>query len=102
MSVLEIVNPVAEAEAEQPLADRFAPARRPATLVGETIGLFWNGKPQGDVGLDRVREQFARSFQGARFLDVFGEKGGLNRYATPGQLDQMASECAAVVAATAD
>jgi hypothetical protein len=102
MSKLEIVNPVAEAEAAQPLAERFAPAKRPASLVGETIGLFWNGKPQGDVGLAHAREKLGRVFEGSRFLDIFGEKGGLNRYASPAQIEQMASECAAVVAATAD
>ena len=102
MSKLEIVNPVARAETEEPNAERFTPARRPASLAGETIGLFWNGKPQGDIGLARAREQLARAFEGAVFLDVFGEKGGLNRYASPAQVDQMASECAAVVAATAD
>jgi hypothetical protein len=102
MSKLEIVNPVARAEAEEPLAERFAPAKRPATLAGETIGLFWNGKPQGDVGLARAREQLVSVFEGVRFLDVFGEKGGLNRYASPAQIEQMVSECAAVVAATAD
>ena len=102
MSQLEIVNPVARAEVEEPLAKRFSPAKRPATLAGQTIGLFWNGKPQGDIGLARTREQLARVFEGARFLDVFGEKGGLNRYASPAQIEQMASECAAVVAATAD
>lgn len=102
MSKLEIVNPVARAEVEDPLAERFAPARRPATLAGQTIGLFWNGKPLGDVGLARAREQLSRVFEGARFLDFFGEKGGLNRYASPAQIDQMARECAAVVAATAD
>ena len=68
----------------------------------EVAVLFWNGKPQGDDGLARAREQLARAFEGARFLDVFGEKGGLNRYASPTQIEQMASECAAVVAATAD
>lgn len=102
MSKLEVVNPVARAEAEEPLAKRVAPAKRPATLAGQTIGLFWNGKPQGDVGLARAREQLARLFEGSRFLDVFGEKGGLNRYASPSQVELMASECAAVVAATAD
>ena len=102
MSKLEIVNPVARAAADEPLAERAAPAPRPASLEGATVGLFWNGKPQGDVGLARVREQLVRMFDGVRFVDVFGEKGGLNRYASPSQLEQMARECDAVVAATAD
>ena len=54
-TVLSVSTP--EGECLIPLAERFVPARRPATLVGVTIGLFWNGKPQGDVGLGRVREQ---------------------------------------------
>ena len=87
---------------DEPFVERAAPAPRPASLEGATVGLFWNGKPQGDVGLAQVREQLARMFDDVRFVDVFGEKGGLNRYASPTQLEQMARECCAVVAATAD
>ena len=102
MSKLEIVNPVARAAAREESAPRFEPAQRPDTLAGRTVGLFWNGKPQGDIGLARTREQLARVFDDVRFIDVFGEKGGLNRYASPEQVEQMARDCDAVVAATAD
>ncbi len=102
MAELVIINPVAEARADEAGVKRFAPAQRPRELDGATIGLFWNGKPQGDVGLARTRERLEQAFEGIRFVDVFGEKGGLNRYASPAQLEQMAGECDAVVGTTAD
>jgi hypothetical protein len=102
MSKLTIVNPIAQAQAETADAERIAPARRPATLEGRTVGLYWNGKNLGDIALARVREHLAAGFPGIRFLDVFGEKGGLNRYLSPAQLELMERECDAAIGTTAD
>jgi hypothetical protein len=38
-ALLTIVNPVAEPQAHDDDAERFAPARRPETLEGKTVAL---------------------------------------------------------------
>jgi hypothetical protein len=102
MGKLTIVNPVAQAQVDSADAERIAPAKRPPTLEGRTVGLYWNGKNLGDIALARVREHLAAAFPGVSFLDVFGEKGGLNRYLSPAQLEMMARECDAAIGTTAD
>jgi hypothetical protein len=52
-----LLNPVADAEVEQ-----FNPAHRVPDLNGKTIGLFWNGKPNGDVFLNRLAERLTAGF----------------------------------------
>jgi hypothetical protein len=101
-AILEIVNPVAEPQAESDDQERFPPAPRLAGFAGRTIGLFWNGKALGDAALERVRTQLAARFEGVLFRDYIGLNGQQLRRATPAQLDQMARECDAVVGATAD
>ncbi len=102
MTRLTIVNPIARPLASTQEAERYEPAPRPGTLDGLTVGLFWNGKPLGDIGLARTRENLERLYTGLRFVDVFGAKGGLTRFASPEQLDLMEAECDVVVGATAD
>jgi hypothetical protein len=102
MGKLTIVNPVAQAQVDTADAERIAPAKRPPTLEGRTVGLYWNGKNLGDIALARARENLAAAFPGVEFLDVFGEKGGLNRYLSPAQLEMMARECDAAIGTTAD
>ena len=102
MARLTIVNPVAEAQTDRSDAARIVPAPRPDTLDGKTVALFWNGKPNGDIALEHTRERLAEAYTDVRFVDVFGEKGGLNRYASPDQLDEMAETCDVAVLTTAD
>src|SRR5262245_36401135 len=102
MSKLTIVNPVAQAQAETVDAERIPAARRPPALDGLTVGLYWNGKNLGDIALARAREHLAAGFPGVKFLDVFGEKGGLNRYLSPAQLERMERECDVAIGTTAD
>jgi hypothetical protein len=102
MSELRIVNPIAEAQAATPRANRFPPAARPATLDGKTVGLFWNSKAGGEVGLARTKEQLQRLYPKAQFRDYFGEHGTFARRASAAQFSHMVAECAAVVGATAD
>ncbi len=45
-------------------------------LNGKTIGLFWNGKPNGDVFLNRLAERLKAGFNGltvVRMWDVLPE-----------------------------
>src|SRR5690606_20454396 len=48
--VLEVCNPVAERYG----GEQKSLAPRPTTLVGKTLGLLWNAKPNGDVALKTV------------------------------------------------
>lgn len=52
MAQLEVLNPVAATPA--PEAAKLSP--RPRSLEGKTVGLLWNGSPNGDVALKRVGE----------------------------------------------
>ncbi len=102
MAELRIVNPIAQAQAATPRANRFPPATRPQTLDGKTGGLFWNSKAGGEIGLARTKEQIQRLYPTAKFREYFGEHGTFARRASISQFNSMVAECAAVVGATAD
>jgi hypothetical protein len=99
---LEIVNPIADPQENNQDFERFPPAGRPADLKGKTIGFFWNGKALGDAALERVKSNLAAQWPDLAFRDYIGVNGQQLRRSTPAQLDQIASECDAVVGATAD
>jgi len=99
---LTIVNPVAIPEREADPVAQFGLAPRPRELHGLRIGLFWNGKNHGDVALARTHENLAKLYEGVRFTTYLGEKGGLNRYISEGQLTRMLAECDVAVGTTAD
>jgi hypothetical protein len=101
-AALEILNPVADPQAETDAVERFAPAARLDGLKGRTIGLFWNGKALGDAALERVKANLTARLGEVAFRDYIGVNGQQLRRATAAQLDQMAGECDAVVGATAD
>jgi hypothetical protein len=102
MATLEIVNPVALARQESARADRIAPAPRPASLEGKTIGLYWNGKQQGEHGLAATRRNLEQLFPGIRFNSYLGDWGTNVRHSSPAQFEEIARECDAVIGATAD
>ena len=52
MAQLEVLNPVGATRAPQ--AAKLAP--RPRSLEGKSVGLVWNGSPNGDIALKRVGE----------------------------------------------
>lgn len=99
---LEVINPVATPAALTPNATHHPAARRPQTLDGKTVALYWNGKQKGPDALARTRQLLRERFPDIRFLDVIGELGGTNRYLSPGQLDMLAERADAVVATSAD
>ena len=102
MARLTIVNPVAEARQETRTAERIPAAPRLASLEGKTIGLYWNGKQQGDEGLAATRRQLERIFPSATFRQYLGDWGTNVRHSSPKQFELITSECDAVVGATAD
>jgi hypothetical protein len=101
-TTLHIVNPVAEAESELKDAERHPPARRPVTLAGKRIGLFWNGKNNGDVALRMAQELLSQRFDGLTFHFVVGENGGITRYLSAHQVKQLQQDVDVVIATTAD
>jgi hypothetical protein len=61
-----VMNPVAETQ-----VGKFATAGRLADWNGKRIGLFWNGKPNGDVFLDEVARELRSRFQGLETLKIW-------------------------------
>ncbi len=99
---LTIVNPIAIPEGETAVAVAFPLADRPTTLDGLRVGLFWNGKNQGDVALARTNDALAKLYEGCTFTHYLGDKGGLTRYASEPLKQQILAECDVLVGTTAD
>ncbi len=91
------MNPVA-----RPREQKVEPASRPHSLAGKTIGLFWNMKAGGDVGLERVAELLRQRYPDCEVKHYIGSVGQIMRHSTAEDCDRMASECHAVVATTGD
>ena len=102
MAKLTIINPVAEAQANTLTAERFSPAKRPSTLDGKRVALYWNAKAGGEVALARTREQLERLYPKAAFIDVFGDQGTHMRRASAGLLDDTAARADVAIGTTAD
>jgi hypothetical protein len=82
---------------EQTMNER-APAPRPASVEGATIGFLDISKPRGDVFLDRLQELLeARGAKVVRFV-----KPAFTKPAPLDVRERIASTCEAVVEALAD
>ncbi|HEY3737911.1 MAG TPA: hypothetical protein VGL26_10755 [Jatrophihabitans sp.] len=99
---LEIVNPVAAPKAAEEGSEVTPAAKRPASLAGARVGLYWNGKQNGPAALVRTRQLLADRYDDVSFVDVIGELGGTNRYLSEGQLDMLVESVDVVVATSAD
>lgn len=97
MVELVVANPVAESDVQ-----RIEPARRPSDLTGKRIGLYWNLKPGGNVGLDRVEQRLRERFATAEFVRFEGSVGASVRHLTPKDADRVASQVQVVVGTTGD
>ena len=88
----EVLNPMAEYET---LVSALAP--RLTTLNDRKVGLFWNGKPAGDVLLAAIETLLAERFENVKFTTF-------NLYISvgPENVKQMAERCDAVIAAIGD
>ncbi len=65
---LQVLNPRGESEPPQ----NFAPNARVTDLAGKKIGLYWLGKPDGDVFFDRVQKLLEEKFPTAKILRYTG------------------------------
>jgi hypothetical protein len=62
----ELVNPTGVVKREV-----IDPAPRISTLEGKTVALFWNGKNNGDVLLDRLAELLVQKVPGINVVKVY-------------------------------
>ncbi len=97
MATLEILNPVAEIK-----RGKVEPAKRPSTLEGKTIGLYWNQKPGGDIALGHMARELSKRFPRVTFKEYVGSVGSPSRQATAEDVARMAKEVDAVIGSNAD
>ncbi len=88
----EVLNPVAEYET--PI---LALSPRLTDLNEKTIGLFWNGKPNGDLLLEAIARLLERRFKHIKTI-----RFNLSISVGPEKRRQMAEQCDAVIAAIGD
>lgn len=97
MTTLEFLNPVAS------IAKRSATAAaRPKSIDGKTIGLFWNAKSGGNIGLRAAAESLKEKYPTLQFKEYQGSVGSTTRYMTPKDVAQISAECDLVIGSTAD
>ena len=97
MIKLEILNPVADISKED-----VSLAPRSGVLSGKTIGLFWNGKPSGDITNRFTAELLAKRFKDIRFKNYMGSLGSVVRQMSAEDADTISKDCNAVVGAVGD
>jgi len=90
---LDVLNPTADEYG----TDVAGLALRPPGLAGQTIGLLWNGKPNGDVALRALGAALESQFEGLRTRFYSGSIP-----CDRSLLERVARECSAVVGCTAD
>lgn len=92
MTQMEVLNPVALTN-----APKINPAPRPKSLEGKTLGLIWNGSPNGDIALKRIGELIQ-----ARTKNVKVEFYSGTRPLNKALLKKAEQECDAFIGLTAD
>jgi len=90
--VWEVFDPTAEYEAVV-----YRPAPRLEGLNNKKVGLFWNGKPSGNVVLDSIGALLQGKYEGIE-LKFFN--AGFP--AAPEMIQRMAAESDVVIGATGD
>jgi hypothetical protein len=88
----QLLNPEAEYET---LAQ--GTAARLGDLRGKTIGLFWNGKPDGDVLLDAIGKLFRERLKRVEII-----RFNMSVCVGPDNVKKMVEKCDGIVAAVAD
>jgi len=64
-----LLSPVADVQVEQ-----FKIANRVPALSGKTVGLFWNGKPNGDVFLEEVASRLKATYEDLKVVKFWEVK----------------------------
>jgi hypothetical protein len=94
MYTLDVLNPVALAEADE---KAVRPAPRPATLDGLVVGLVWNKKRGGLEALTRAGEIIQ-----SRYRDVSLRTYDGSQPCRPELLQQALRECDVFIGSTGD
>jgi hypothetical protein len=94
-----VLNPLSQVESAGD-----APSRRIDRFEKKTIGLYWNGKPNGDVFLDEVAHQLSTRFDGLSFVKFWETRPDTRTVYgnSPDSLQSMARAADFVIAASAD
>lgn len=92
--MVEILDPTGKVEIQS-----HQMAERPGDLNGKTLGILHNGKPQGDVLLERIVEGLAKRFALAGM--VRARKPSVGNPAPPDIMDKL-SRCDVVINAIGD
>ena len=80
-------------------------ASRVRTLEGIRIGLLWNGKPNGDIFLDRIAEILEKKYKDIeliKFWKVDPEHTALSNKYSEETLDRIANSADIVIASQGD
>jgi hypothetical protein len=64
--IWELVNPGGVVKVEH-----LRLSQRPSTLTGKTVVLRWNGKPNGDLFLDKVAQMLAHEVKRVRVIKAW-------------------------------
>ena len=91
---LEVLNPVADLYSE---STQFSAARRPPSLEGKRVGLYWNYKPGGNIALETVQRALE-----ARYDNIQVKMYPAPRPVPKNVLEAVQKECDAVIGSTAD
>jgi hypothetical protein len=66
---LVVLSPAGDAQTET-----YKTSERVETLNGKTVGLYWNGKPNGDVFLDEIAHHLKTRFDGLSVVKLWEVK----------------------------
>lgn len=93
-----LLSPVADVQVEE-----FEIADRVPDLDGKTIGLFWNGKPNGDIFLDEVGNELKARFTVSRIVKLWEVKPDTRTFGNSmDNLKSMAQNADVIIGASAD
>jgi len=94
-----VMNPVGDADIEN-----LGGATRLDDFSGKRIGLWWNGKPNGDIFLDEVARQLETHYPGMTAVRMWEiDPATTTAYGVPrDKLERMARSADLVIGALAD
>lgn len=95
----QVLNPVAAANIEN-----HGGARRFADYSGKRIGLWWNGKSNGDIFLDEIGVQLQSRFPGVSTIRIWERDASTTTAygVTRAQLEEMAKSADLVIGGLSD
>ena len=76
-------------------------ARRPINLEGKVMGLIWNGKPGGDVLLERLGGLLTERFHLSQILKLYA-KADVSSNLAEIEIDEFAEKCDFVLLGVGD